>query len=433
MTIYYGDDDAGDGSITPWDHSVSLAAQIRRLRAVRGRAGAADDLLFHARVRRIPPAATWATPSLSFTTPEAPPATMLINEIHLDPDVKTEPVEFIELYNYGDQAIDLSGWLFSDGSRLYVSVRHARSRPRVRRRGREPGGTANEIRRDRAGPWVGGLDNDGEQITLRGRGRRQPRRSRLSAWISLADGRRSAPAIPFELIHPSLDNDLGGSWRSSRGSAASGGTLFNAGESWRYFKGTAEPVGRRRQRGGRLASRTALVAQARRRDRFRRSVRGHESGRHAGRLHDGLSAKDLQCPESGRDCRPVAGSAVRRRASTCGSTARMCCGTTVSGAELSNTATAIQFDRRRARFGRSIFRTRRAILSPARTSSPCNFSTRRSQRARDAWFDARLIARRRPGGGPTPGRVEFGLSRQTPRRRCGNWPTRPSSPRPART
>src|ERR1041384_7145061 len=50
----------------------------------------------------------------------APPAFgaqsgMVINEIHYDPDVKTEPVEFIELFNAGSNTVDLSGWQLSEG------------------------------------------------------------------------------------------------------------------------------------------------------------------------------------------------------------------------------------------------------------------------------------------------------------------------------
>ncbi len=40
---------------------------------------------------------------------------VVINEIHYDPDVKTELVEFIELYNTGPTDVDLAGWYFSDG------------------------------------------------------------------------------------------------------------------------------------------------------------------------------------------------------------------------------------------------------------------------------------------------------------------------------
>jgi hypothetical protein len=40
---------------------------------------------------------------------------VVINEIHYDPDVKTEQVEFVELYNTTSQSVDLSGWYFSRG------------------------------------------------------------------------------------------------------------------------------------------------------------------------------------------------------------------------------------------------------------------------------------------------------------------------------
>ncbi|MGY8688148.1 MAG: lamin tail domain-containing protein, partial [Verrucomicrobiales bacterium] len=39
----------------------------------------------------------------------------MIHEIHYDPEPKTEHVEFIELYNAGDEAADLSGWRFNNG------------------------------------------------------------------------------------------------------------------------------------------------------------------------------------------------------------------------------------------------------------------------------------------------------------------------------
>src|SRR5262245_15864979 len=45
-------------------------------------------------------------------------AAIVINEIHYDPDVKTEPVEFIELHNTGPNAVNLAGWTLSDGGNL---------------------------------------------------------------------------------------------------------------------------------------------------------------------------------------------------------------------------------------------------------------------------------------------------------------------------
>ncbi|MGB2863675.1 MAG: lamin tail domain-containing protein, partial [Sedimentisphaerales bacterium] len=39
---------------------------------------------------------------------------VVINEIHYDPDVKTELVEFIELHNTTAADIDLTGWYFTN-------------------------------------------------------------------------------------------------------------------------------------------------------------------------------------------------------------------------------------------------------------------------------------------------------------------------------
>src|SRR3954452_18165891 len=40
---------------------------------------------------------------------------VVINEIHYHPNVKTEAVEFVELTNPGDAAVDLSGAAFTSG------------------------------------------------------------------------------------------------------------------------------------------------------------------------------------------------------------------------------------------------------------------------------------------------------------------------------
>ncbi|MBN2182761.1 MAG: lamin tail domain-containing protein, partial [Sedimentisphaerales bacterium] len=40
---------------------------------------------------------------------------VVINEIHYDPDIRTELVEYIELYNSGSEEIDIAGWYLCDG------------------------------------------------------------------------------------------------------------------------------------------------------------------------------------------------------------------------------------------------------------------------------------------------------------------------------
>lgn len=100
-----------------------------------------------------------------------------------------------------------------------------------------------------SGEWIGKLDNDGERIVLRdGTGNviDQVDYGVGFPWPAAARGGGSS----IELIHPSLDNDLGGSWRSSGYAAfdvndGGGGprdtVFFGLNDNWRYFKGTSEP------------------------------------------------------------------------------------------------------------------------------------------------------------------------------------------------
>jgi hypothetical protein len=166
---------------------------------------------------------------------------VVINEIHHDPDVKTELVEFIELYNTAAEPVDLSGWMigdavvftFPDGSKIggdgFVVVTHNPAQFKAKY-----GGSP-------LGPWLGKLDNDGERIELRdATGQLVDRvRYRLGfPWPIVGD----PPGYSIELIHPDLDNNDGHNWRPSvRGDASTkANTLVAKGSSWKYFKGTKE-------------------------------------------------------------------------------------------------------------------------------------------------------------------------------------------------
>src|SRR3989304_5697029 len=59
----------------------------------------------------------WVVGSWQIACGQAPPllrTDVVIHEIHYNPDVKTEPVEFIEIYNTGTSIVDLSGWSLVD-------------------------------------------------------------------------------------------------------------------------------------------------------------------------------------------------------------------------------------------------------------------------------------------------------------------------------
>jgi hypothetical protein len=167
---------------------------------------------------------------------------VVINEIHYDPDDPTQKVEFIELFNSGAQAVDLTGWNFDKGVDY--------SFPSGSSLG--PGGYL-VVTQDMAdfqtkfgfaafGQWQTGdkLSNQGETIELR------------DASNQVADTVTYGLGFPWptsgdygdsiELINPALDNDIGGNWRSSGFSsqAASPATLVAAGAVWNYRKGITQ-------------------------------------------------------------------------------------------------------------------------------------------------------------------------------------------------
>ena len=148
------------------------------------------------------------------------PATPVINEIHYNNDVNYIANEFVEIHNPGPgPAINLSGWkltggvefTFPENSSLeagdYVVVAE---NPTVLR-AEFPG-----LPRDLPvlGPYAGGLSGAGETIDLVDPSGERVDRVSFDVdfpWPIAADGEGSS----MELINPSLDNNLGSSWRSS--------------------------------------------------------------------------------------------------------------------------------------------------------------------------------------------------------------------------
>ena len=182
--------------------------------------------------------------ALAFAWPSVALGEVVINEIHYDADPKTDADEFVEVHNTGESSVDLSGWRFSSGIEFLFPANTTL----------KPSGylvvaeTPTELRRKfklgtsaALGPYNGRLSNS-EELTLRdAAGRRVDRVEYGSGfpWPTAASGAGSS----MELIHPSLDNDLGGSWRSSGMQVIAGEpvTFIAAGRSgWRYREGTSE-------------------------------------------------------------------------------------------------------------------------------------------------------------------------------------------------
>ncbi len=152
----------------------------------------------------------------------AAPAQVVINEINYDPADHTRATEFIELHNPGAQPVDVSGWQLEDavtfvfpagtsipaGGFFVVAENAAAFQAQF---GSAPGGV-----------FTGTLKNSGDRVRLRNASAALIDQVDYAAgfpWPTAAKGGGSS----MELLNPALDNDLGGSWRSSGG----GVTPFN--------------------------------------------------------------------------------------------------------------------------------------------------------------------------------------------------------------
>jgi len=139
---------------------------------------------------------------------------VVINEIHYDPEDNSQHVEFIELLNTTAHPIDLSGWRFDDGVRFTFPQGTVIPGADYLVVAEDPAAVQARFGVSALGPWTGRLDNDGETIVLVNELEQlQDEVSYRSTfpWPIAARGDGSS----MELIHPSLDNDLGGSWRPS--------------------------------------------------------------------------------------------------------------------------------------------------------------------------------------------------------------------------
>ncbi|MCJ7778459.1 MAG: lamin tail domain-containing protein, partial [Sedimentisphaerales bacterium] len=155
---------------------------------------------------------------------------VVINEIHYNPDVKTELVEFVELYNAGTMDVDISSWYFSDGISYTFPAGS-----RLPRNGylvvvQDQTGAVNVVTVSSKygissalvfGPFEGRLDNEGEEIRLCDAGGQEVDRVEYKLgfpWPTVGDSVPSdtvGNGYSIQLMNPLFDNDLGGSWRSA--------------------------------------------------------------------------------------------------------------------------------------------------------------------------------------------------------------------------
>ena len=168
-------------------------------------------------------------------------AAVVINELHTNPDVKTELVEFVELYNDGTETVDLSGWslaggvfyTFPAGTALpadgyLVAVQS----PEHILAGRTAAGfniAASLV----YGPYGGKLDNDGERVALvdaEGEVADEVTYRLGFPWPTVGDpitNGQPGTGGSLQLVNSRFDNDLAGSWRSARPTPGAQNRVFS--------------------------------------------------------------------------------------------------------------------------------------------------------------------------------------------------------------
>jgi len=169
-------------------------------------------------------------------------AQVVINEIHYVPDAKTEPAQFIELHNPGFAEVTLAGWTFTSGIGYTFPENTAIAPGGYVVIAQNPAFLQSRFDAMALGPWTGHLSRGGEKITLRdSQGTIQQEVDYQLGFPWPTAGGASSPSI--ELLHPLVDNDLGGSWRASLVDATSGGgdVILPANSVWRFLKGQGEP------------------------------------------------------------------------------------------------------------------------------------------------------------------------------------------------
>jgi hypothetical protein len=169
-------------------------------------------------------------------------AAMVINEIHYDPQDKTHRTEFIELLNASEAEVDLSNWKLANAVEFTFPAGTLVPAQRLVVVAGGPADFQTAFGFAPLGPWTGRLKHGGAHIELHDAGgvlRDEVEYGAGFPWPTGAHG----DGASMELISASLDNNLGGSWRSSgsTGAVAKATTYIGPRDlQWRFRKGTNE-------------------------------------------------------------------------------------------------------------------------------------------------------------------------------------------------
>lgn len=165
---------------------------------------------------------------------------VVINEIHYNSRPNDARDEFVELWNTGPESVDVGGWFFNDGIEFVFPAGTSIPAGEYLLVAQNPEALQERYGVVSLGPYSGNLSGEGERVEIRradGTGADEVDYQIHFPWPTAAGGAGSS----MELINPGLDNDLGGSWRSSTVVTLPELTYLPAGgEGWRWRPGSSE-------------------------------------------------------------------------------------------------------------------------------------------------------------------------------------------------
>jgi hypothetical protein len=239
VTLYWG---LADGGTNPaaWANSRVLGPDSGDFSSLVQ--GLAPQTTYFFTARAVNGAGSaWAAASRTFGTVTLVPTSVIINEINYDTVDATKALEFIEFHNPTNAAIDMSGWELDSGVDFVF-----------------PGGTvipaggflvvaedplafafAYPLAGLPLGPWTGSLSNGGELIRLRDAAGAMVDEVDYGAGFPWPTGAAGTGAS-MELLHPNLNNDLGGNWRTGVSAGTQTTYVATSTSGWRYLPGAAE-------------------------------------------------------------------------------------------------------------------------------------------------------------------------------------------------
>jgi len=238
LTFYFGTNDGGTNPAA-WERNTSAGSDSGEFSQAVSLLTPETTYYFRARAQNSA-GTSWAPDTLSFTTTAATALGVVINEVHYDADPKTEAAEFVELYNAGDLQVDLSGWTLTGIGNYVFPVGTTIDPGAFLVLAEDIATMQSKFGVTTTHQYAGSLSVDGDDLRLLDAGGGEVDRVDFKAgfpWPTAARGEGAS----MELIHPSLDNDLGGSWRSSgTGPVGPEVTYLSPGANWSYRKGTSE-------------------------------------------------------------------------------------------------------------------------------------------------------------------------------------------------